>query len=250
MGESIKATCCLVLIVACIAAAFAWGDDRPSDVTWMFRIGMPLLAFLAVGVLFYFHFRMDLEHDYLKDIHPAYFNRDGFCFLITADKEDGIAYILAYFQNQRDQPCVGRIALRPVHKLFRGRAKLDWIMIEIACEPAAFGWARVAIPVPKEVQGTKQKLEVGASVEYPHGKGRTLRFRDGIFIRSNADFGDSFGTALTYAAAAGGAIVITKPATATLELPTGVAERIPNNRPPEVKTLWKLGDLPLAAAMQ
>ena len=250
MGESLKAICCLILIVACIAVAFAWSDDRPSDLTWMFRIGSPALAVLSLGMLLFFHFRMDVEYDYLKDIYPAYFNRDGFCFVLSCTAENGVAYLVVHFQNQRDQPCIGRIALRPVHKLFRGRADMDWITMEIACEPAAFGLARMPISLPQVIQGTRQELEVGASVEFPRGKGRRLRFRDGMLLRANADFGSRFNKAITIAGAVGGVIVLTKYATVTIDLPTHVAEYVRDAPPTEVKTLWQLGDLPLAAAMR
>ena len=245
MGESTKAICALVLSVGAIAAAIAWIADRPDAATWSIRIGAPTLALMAIALILKLHFRADLAYDYLRDHAGTYFNRDGFCFAIVATAVDGIAYMDAYFQNQRDKPCVGRIALRPARGFFMGRAKIETITYEIECAPAAFGFARMAIPIPEKLQGKRQSFEVGASVDYPEGKGQRLRFHDGVFLRANTKFGGSFGTALTVAGAATGSIVLSKPATATVDLPVGVTEDIPDNLIPEIKTLWQLGDLSL-----
>jgi hypothetical protein len=247
MRESIKAVCTLLFMIAACVAGVMWFEDRPNQTTWWLRIGSTALALLSVGVLLKLHFRADAAPDYLRQVAGNYFNRGGFCFAFTTSLRDGICYLEAYFQNQQDQPCVGRIALRPARGFFLGRAKIDTITFEVHSEPAGFGVSRIPVPLTKEVQGKRQSFEVGASVHYPQGKGRKLRFRDGIFLRANSQFGNSFATALTVAGALGGSIVLTKPATTTIVLPTGVAEELPANAKPEIFTLWKLGDPPLGA---
>ena len=248
MGESTKAVCALVIIVAAVAAPTAWLMDRPTATTWGVRIGSPVVALLAAGLIYKLNSRLDLAHDYLREQAGGYFNRDGFCFALAATAVDQIAYMYAYFQNQYDKPSIGRIAVRPARGFFMGRANIEWITYEIHCEPAAFGMARIAIPIPKPLQGNRQKFEVGASVQYPDGKGRRLRFRDGVPLRTDASFGNTFGTALAVAGAMGGAIVLSKPATATIELPTGVAEEVFSAPLPEIMTLWQLGASPLVTA--
>ena len=108
-----------------------------------------------------------------------YFNRGGFCFAFKPVAVDGVFYLLAYFQNQAERPCRGRIALRPARQFLMNRRPIETIHLEIDCEPAAFGIAKVAVPLPLVVQGKDQAFEVGASVEYPQGKGRRLRFYAG-----------------------------------------------------------------------
>jgi hypothetical protein len=242
MGESTKAVSAFVMIIASIATAVAWIADRPDATTWAFRIGSPLLALASLGFILKLHARADLAHDYLRERTGSYFNRDGFCFALIPDVIDRTAYICAYFQNQYDQPSIGRIALRPARGFFMGRANIDAITYEVECAPAAFGFARIAVPIPQKLQGKRQSFEVGASVEYPNGKGRRLRFHDGIFLRTNTNFGNGFRTAVTIAGAAGGAIVLSKPATATMDLPLGVGEELSAPHPPEIVTLWQLGD--------
>jgi len=245
MGESTKAVCCLVLMVASIAAALAWViPERPDSTAWAFRIGAPILGLFALGLLFFLHTRADVVPDYLREIAKTYYNRDGFAFLPLAWRKDGIAYMVAYFQNQRDKPCIGRIALRPA-KGFLSRAKIQLITFPIELEPAAFGIARVPMPIPRESQGKRQSFEIGAAVEHPEGKGELVRFHDGIFIRTNTVFSNTLGTTLTVIGAAGGMIVLSRPAKVKLELPSGVVSELPEGLRPEVTTLWKLGDPPL-----
>ncbi len=245
MGESTKSVCALLMIVGIIASVLAWTADRPDATTWGFRIGAPIVALLSLGLILKLQLRPDLERDYLRTQTGTYFNRDGFCFTFVVTPIDGTAFMDAYFQTQYDKPSVGRIALRPARGFFLTRANIDAITFEVECPPAAFGFARIAIPLPAKLQGTRQSFEVGASVRYPEGKGRRVRFHDGVFLRSNTDFGNSFGTALTIAGAATGSIVLSKPATTTVALPTGVAEDVPQGLAAETKVLWQLGDPPL-----
>jgi hypothetical protein len=245
MSVSIKAVCALVLFVASTLAVLMWLMDRPNATIWFFRVGAPIAALTALAVILKLHFRADLAVDYLRKHTGSYFNRDGFCFAFDTTYTNGVAYLEAYFQNQRDTPCLGRIALRPARGFWMGRAKIEMITFELDCAPAAFGVAKIAVPLPQKLQGKRQSFEVGASVQHPEGKGQTLRFHDGIFIRTNAKFGSGFTTALTIAGAAGGTLVLSQPATVQIELPSGVAEDVPDDIAPEIRTLWKLGDPPL-----
>lgn len=150
MGESTKAVFALFLIVALSVGALAWFADRPDAMTWTFRIGGPLFALLALGVIVKLQFRTDAAHDYLRKFAGTYFNRDGFCFAFSANAAEGIAYLNIYFGNQYDQLSVGRVALRPAQNFFHGRANFDLITCEIQCPPAAFGVAQIAVAVPLE----------------------------------------------------------------------------------------------------
>lgn len=241
MGESVKAVCSLVLI----ATVFSWYTDNPGPIAWSIRVGSPIAGALAIGVILKLQFRTDAVPDYLAKETGNYFNRGGFCFAFNAVPINAVCHFVAYFQNQHDQPCVGRIALRPARGFFLRRARIEMITFEVNCEPAAFGFVRIPAPVSRELQGKRQSFEVGASVDYPQGKGQRLRFRDGIFLRTDSRFGNSFGTALTVAGALSAQIVLSKPATVGIDLPTGVAEELPEGLGPELKTLWRLGNPPL-----
>jgi hypothetical protein len=252
MRELTKILCVVILLFGAPLAAVAWFDDRldfPRPVIHFLKYACPVLCVLAVGIFLKIHFRPDEVPDYLGPRVGTYFNRDGFCFGILPAVADGICVFEVYFQNQHENRCVGRVALRPARGFFLGRAQMDSIAVEIDCEPAAFGVARLAVPLPATLQGRRQSFEVGASVEYPEGKGRRLRFGDGVTLRANSNFGNAFATGLMVAGALTGRIVYTSPATAAIDLPKGVAKDISDRvRPASVDTLWKLGDPPLSEA--
>ena len=251
MRESAKVLCVVVLLFGAPLAAIAWFDGKidfmqPAILFW--KYGLPLLCLAAIGVFLKIHFRADEAPDYLSP-RGRFFNRGGFCFNVLPDVVDGVCVFVVFFQNQYENRSVGRVALRPARGFFLGRAKMESILVEIDCKPAAFGIARVAVPLPAALQGRRQSFEVGASVEYPEGKGRQLRFRDGVTLRSNSKFGNAFATGLTVAGALTGQIVYQRPATVTIDLPKGVAEDIADqDKPAPNDTLWKLGDPPLPEA--
>ena len=242
MGESTKAVCAFALIVAAIAAFLAWIADQPDAVTWGFRIVAPVVCVLSLAIILVLQSRADLEHDYLRRVSSTYFNRDGFCFSFIVTAHADIAYMEAFFQSQYDQPSHGRIALRPARGFFMSRANIDTVTFDIECPPAGFGFIRIPIAIPKEYQGKRQSFEVGASVQYENGKGNRIRFHDGVFLRANSNFGNSFATALTIAGAAAGSIVHTSPATTILQLPVDVFEEISDQVSSETHILWQLGD--------
>lgn len=245
MGESVKAVCMLVFIVAAMVAAICFFHDRPDGTVWMTGFSALALALLSLGGVLALHFRRDLAPDYLYATVGEYFNRAGFCFGFNARELEGVCYIDAYFQNQHERPCLGRIAIRPAKGFFLTRARIDAITFEARCEGGAFGFVSVPVSIPRELQGKKQSFEVGASVEYPEGRGRMLRFRDGISLRTNTEFGKGFETAVTLVGALGGTIIWTRPAKVTVLLPGGTAEEIPESAFPIFTTRWALGDPPL-----
>jgi hypothetical protein len=252
MRELTKVLCVVILLFGAPLAAVAWFDDRldfPQPVIHFLKYACPVLCVLAVGIFLKINFRPDEVPDYLGPRVGRYFNRDGFSFGILPAVADGICVFEVYFQNQHENRCVGRVALRPARGFFLGRAKMASIAVEIDCEPAAFGVARVAVPLPATLQGRRQSFEVGASVEYPEGKGRRLRFGDGVTLRANSNFSKAFATGLMVAGALTGHIVYESPATVALDLPGGVAEDITDQMSPaSVDTLWKLGNPPLSEA--
>lgn len=245
MGQSFKALCSLALIAAIGVTAAAWLDVFPNRTTWIARVVSPLIAFALVGVLLKLHRRQDRVPDYLQAATGVYFNRDGFCFGFATSVAGGMCLMHAYFQNQFERPCLDRIALRPSRGFFLNRAQIEWITFEIRCDAAAFGVATLPIALPQDVQGKAQSFEVGASVEYPDGKGKRLRYRDGIFLRTNTNFGSAFGAAVKVLGAMSGHIVLSKPASVTISLPNEVAAALPADAVSDIKTLWKLGDPPL-----
>ena len=249
----------LVICAALLATALAWGNDRPTAMTWVWRIGGGLVAVGALAMFLIVHFQKDEVPDYLHQRFGTFFECNGFCFMGQTIEYEQTCLLEMYFQNQQDVPSQASISLAPARGFFLTRSDTGKIRMDIECAPGAFGVARLKIPVPLQFQGTEQAFEVGASVTYPEGKGKTIRFRDGIVVRSNADLFNAVGTALTIGGAMTGQLILTKPVTLTLTFPKNVAADIPWNMNPEAKawdkapaetkakviTLWKLFDPPL-----
>jgi len=242
MQEFLKLSCVTILLFAVPSAAVVCTDHRPDPTTAVLQYALPVVSVAAFVALLWLQFRRDRIPDLMRQFTSGFFNRDGFCFAVVPIAVDGICYIAAYFQSQRDAPCIGRIALRPSKGFFLSRADIGTIGLTITCEPAAFGICRFAVPLPNELQGTTQSFDVGASVEYPSGKGRRLRFHDGLPIRTNTEFKDSTAKAIAIAGAFTGQIVLYSPATVKMKLPTGVADRLDEPSAVETRTLWRLGD--------
>lgn len=246
MRELAKAVSVVVLMFVAPASAVAWLGgilNAPDWVVPTLKYAGPVLCVIALTVLLVIHNRPDEVPDFLAKHVRRYFNRGGLCFGVRTTVADGECVLVVFFQNQYTGRCVGRIALRPAREFFLNRADISPVAIEVECGPAAFGVARVPLGVPLALQGRRQRFEVGASVAYPSGRGRQVRFRDGTVLSANSDFGNAFGTGLMVAGALTGQIVYTRPAEIARTLPHGVAESIKRRDAlASVVTLWELGD--------
>jgi hypothetical protein len=98
------------------------------------------------------------------------------------------------------------------------------------------------VPVSNRHQGKKLTLQIGASVSYPEGKGKKLRFREGSLLRYDAEFHSSSMEVLQVLYFFCGGLLFSFPTSVTFRLPAGVAESIPAGQGQRTRTLWKLGD--------
>jgi hypothetical protein len=199
MRESVKVVAVLIFCVSATVAAVVWFDDRPTQTTWVCRIVCSLLAVAAVGVFLRVHYwsKPDLVPDFLGRECRSFFERSGLCFSILPTCEDGVCIVTAMFQNRYDHRCTARIALRPVVGVFRSAKKLfqndfSTIVFDISCGAGSFGIAGIPLAVPRSRQDKELILRIGATVDYPEGKGKKLRFRDGIPIRHSAEFRSTY----------------------------------------------------------
>ncbi|MCA9235478.1 MAG: hypothetical protein KDA44_08390 [Planctomycetales bacterium] len=243
MHESLKAIAVLAFMVAATVAAVFWLDSDPrasQAVKW-------ISTGIAVGSLALFlklTFRKDRAPDYLSRYANPYFNRGGFTFSIDIVANAGIAYLRVLYQNQFAGRCEGQVAIRAGQDFWMKRANIETICMDIDCGPGEFGMANMPLPISNKLQGQKQSFEVGASVRYPDGRGKQLRFADGLLLRTNSDFGNPFHSTLQAGYLLTGGIMLKRPAKVTTRLPSEVASEIPADVVGEVKVLWRLGDSP------
>ncbi|WP_148593773.1 hypothetical protein [Aquisphaera giovannonii] len=224
----------LLLIIGMIGGVMAWMTD---GATWRPIVGFPALTVGSLGILLWSLIREDEAPDLMRQACGSYFERDGFCFAVVPAVADGQARLDVYFQNRFEKACLAHVAIRPSQKFFLNRGSIQAIAVPIECDGGAFGVARIPWGVPSKYQGQRQSLDVAASTEYPTGRGRMIRFRDGVRVGKATS--SLWPNVLTVAAAATGTFYLSRPARLKFRLPKGVNEAVPEDARIRVETLWR-----------
>jgi len=124
--------------------------------------------------------------------------------------------------------------------MFQRASKFPDISWEVHCPGGGFGVTRLPIGVPSDLQGKKQKVEIGASVSYPDGVGTLLRFRNAGRVDVDANFRNSVGSALRVAGALVGHFVFYRPASVSWVLPKASAETVTPLAIQETRVIWQI----------
>jgi hypothetical protein len=241
MKESLKSMLGGIVFLGCLGA-ITWLVDPPQGETWQYKVRWISLAMILVPiiVLIWATLRKDKAPDFLGKLTKRYFERDGFCFVLVPEVRDGVCWLTAYFQNRYEKPCRASIVLKPSSFFFKSNEQTKNLAMGVACEGAAFGKISAPWPVPLESQGKEASLDVAASVEYSQGRGKLLRYRDGL--RVGAAKTDFWREGLIVLGAMTGSIVINKSARTKLLLPKNVASELPESPQTKTEIVWKLGD--------
>ncbi len=170
--------------------------------------------------------------DYLCLCKDKFFERDGFCFGVSLDREDSVAMFTIMFQSRYLGPATARIALRPTG------ASVATVSPDIQCGPAGFGVAKFPVAIPRRHQGKAVTFEIGVDAEYPQGKGREVRFRTGRTIRHDSQFRSLTVVAQTLLQSLFGHFLSHLPAVIRLTLPSDVVEDVPDSVVGESQMLW------------
>jgi hypothetical protein len=232
----------LVLVFAVPATIISWALDQPTPAVWWTRGVSSSLTLVCGGYFFWLRSFKDSVPDFLHYVTREFFTRDGLSFAILPATHEGICFLEIYWQNQHDEACQARIALRPAQGFFLTRAPIAEILLQVECPPAGFGVARVPLPLEEKFQGQQHTFDVGTSVEWPHGPGNQVRHREGYRVPGNAKFGSRFQTGLSIAAALTGQVYLSKPASVKILLPRNVPTELPAGLQPELSVIWQLGD--------
>lgn len=226
-------------------AVTALGMRQPTPLLMAAQCLGWTVAAAGVVLLLGLQLRRDLVPDYLSLCKDKFFERDGFCFGISLDRDDAVAMFTIMFQSRYLGPLTARIALRPAG------TGLATVSPDIECDSAGFGVAKFPVAIPRRHQGKTVTFEIGAHADYPLGKGREVRFRTGRTIRHNSRF-----RSLTIVVQAVlhflvGHFFIPSPARIRLTLPSDVAEFVPDNAVGESQVLWSFSqNEPLRYAME
>jgi hypothetical protein len=180
--------------------------------------------------------------DFLLCVNGTYFEQNGFCFtVVPAVDERNVCWMEIYYQNRYDQPCVATVAVKPPSGFWIARSGLTAIVQAIEVGPGAFGVVSVPWPIPAKLQGTQQRLAVGATAKYPRKRKCSLRSARSLRVHAH-NFHDNGWIEILVLVISLGGVSLSKPAGLSFILPTNVVEEIPANLGIEAYELWRLGD--------
>jgi hypothetical protein len=131
------------------------------------------------------------------------------------------------------------VAFRPAAQVLGlGRPDQDEVRVEIDCDGGAFGYATVPYGIHAKYQGKKLQFELIAITQFSGGKGKMLRFRDGLPVgKHHKSAADLAVTALSVLALHPH---FTNSATFKLRLPNNVASEALGEMNQQI--LWRPGD--------
>jgi hypothetical protein len=242
MREFIKGVCCLAVLIGLIMAIFAWSEERPAPWLLSLRLVAPLVAMGGFGLFLLLHFQRDRVPDFLRRKFRGSFERGGLCFNFNGTVENGAFCVRVHFQNRYDHPCRGQIALRPQKGMLWSNRDSMPLCFDFDCPAAGYGIVTLPVAVPRVNAGKPQTFEVGATVVYPHGRGRMVRYQPGNEVRHNACFRNPFGNFLSVFGLLAGMVVLYRPATVTFTPPPGIDEFPQLGAAPHVHIFWCIDD--------
>jgi hypothetical protein len=198
MGESIKAILSLIVLIAIFGSWYAWTigrKDFPRDIGTI-RLTLAAVGITSLSLLIWAVYRRDKLPDHLRAITRRRFDCGGLAFAPVTDVRDGTLFLDIYFQNSFQRPCVTRLLIRPAVQNLGVRRPADVPPIEltIECDGGAFGVASVPFPVPHLRLGQKLRFNVGGVTRFPDGRGKRLRFREGVTVRPPTGLADALVT--------------------------------------------------------
>ena len=216
-------------------AVFWLVPGRTFPIEWAMRILLPSIAILAWGVLRWHSRRPEIFHDFLADVTRRYFEWDGLCFALLVDVCDGCCRLNFYFQNRYRGRCHCRITLHPMALgLVFLRPKMAPIEIDFISGGGEFGVARALCAVPDTVQNRRGICKISICVDYPDGRGETLRYRVGSHVSANLPRGGYINQPIRFPGSVAEQVVNRPPAIeilSTPDLPIGGFPVIPVNMP-------------------
>ena len=241
MNQSLKSILALIILVCLGATVLGWTTRGiggvPESQFWLRMAGIPIIP--ALALLIWADFRKDRVPDLLRKNVRRYFEREGLCFAVVADASDGQFSWKILFQNRYDRPRSAHIAFRPAAGFLPfNRAKMDEVYVKVDCDGGAYGSATVPFALPPEYLGRKLKFEILAETEFPAGRGKMLRFRDGVHVGNRYKSGAD--TALMALSGLTGHLHVKKQATFVCRLPEQASSESGGQIVQEI--LWRPSD--------
>lgn len=254
MHDHLKAAASLAMLLGVVAAivglVLAMGPPLPQPfraLKWLIASAGPVMIVCGALLLWRLSHRPDEAPDFLRSMFKDQFRRPfeagGVCFVVIPESGGGVAELHIFFQNRWEAPCQARITIRRDHGFAWSHKKMEIATVRFWCEGGSFGLVRVPIGVPRALQGKRKRLAASASVGYPQGRGRMIRFKAGKRVGSGDIGAGTIAAAHLLGGVAGAAMAAHQAAGQfRMTYPAGVAEEVPPDAEVAVETLWRPGD--------
>jgi hypothetical protein len=236
--------------LACVVISFA--VPLPAEL----RMGLGILGSMGAGgfgLAWLFAPRPLAREapDVLAELVDHYFECDGLCFVPTLEVIDGICWFNVYCQNRYERPCRAALAFIPMEGMARSsdqRSDVPPLVTNVGCDGGEVAVVRFPYPIASKWQGRIMIYDITGTVAYDGGRGRLIRSREGMPVRGpSSQHSDALRLAGVAALGLFGIVAITlsdRPAASCeLQLPEGVADRVPPGVEDRTETLWEL-DMP------
>jgi hypothetical protein len=252
MGQSLKAILQLILLGTAIAALCVWtAVDKPDTAVWAARVICPVVAIVMAGLLFRVSRRKETLPDPLAKVSNGYFERNGMCFTTIFAVNGGFCWASVYVQNRYARLGTVRVLFRPGAKSFAlRRLPVPAVDEEISCPGGALVVRRIPYPIEEKMRGQKVWFDVLATTKYPGGRGKLLRYREGL--RVEGAIADKTRLGCSAALLLMGVLRRSTPASCTVTLPADVGD-VPAGVAAQEEVLWEpdlpTGGFPVMAAM-
>jgi len=243
VNETRKVIIGFITVVMGFGAAFAWVTTPITTTVWTVRIITGGIAATGLGLLIWGAVRKDFAPDWIRSFGGTILERSGFQFLpIPTVVNENFCFRL-WYQNRHENPCAVRVLLAPEKTFLLKTPKVGPVLCAFEIAPAGFGFVLIPVNAEPAFQGKKVSFRVHAHAKWPDGKGRLLRFRDGLNVGTlPGSSRDDLMRAL--ALVSGNASSVTK---YTVVVPSRVKEE--PTQPQSHQPLWQLGD-PLITPVQ
>jgi len=175
------------------------------------------MVVIPIPVLIWANKRSEKAPEFLWRLGVTPFERDGFCFLIVPEKYEGKPCLTIHYQNQYAGRCEATVGIGTTWTLFSKYPNIKGFTVGFRVGPGEYGFATFTLPLPPNIKGKTVSLDVSASVKYPDGRGKLLRFRNGLQVGA-ADV-SFWKEGLQALGAAAGSLIVTQPARIKLSMP-------------------------------
>jgi len=150
-------------------------NPREPAVSWTIRIATAILFPTSLIGLVALAMKPETVPDFLGQLKQPRMGRGDIVFVFDCIARDGWACLEIYYQNRYSKAANVAVAVQPSQNFTMSRNKIDPVLVQFACGPAAYGIVHVPIAIQREYQGKSQQFDVAEQTDFPDGTGPILR---------------------------------------------------------------------------